>query len=74
MVEQFRGKAQQGAVRKGREAFLAGQSESSCPYQDKRGGQHDHIITWSRSFISAWLHGYRAAESESTDARQQEPE
>ena len=55
-------KALEGAKRKGREAREAGLPESACPYGDKRGGRHGHMITFSRAFIRAWLEGYRGVE------------
>lgn len=55
-------KALEGAKRKGREARAAGLPESACPYEDKRGGRHGQIITYSRAFIRAWLEGWRGEE------------
>lgn len=52
-------KALEGARRKGREARIAGEPITACPYQDKRGGRHDHMITFSRAFIRAWTDGWR---------------
>lgn len=50
-------RAMRGAYMKGRRAYLAGQQLADCPYEDKRkpsGG-----LSWSRSFITAWVDGFR---------------
>jgi hypothetical protein len=44
------------AMRKGREAFHAGQKRNDCPYRDVRT---DHgAVTFSRGFMRAWLEGF----------------
>lgn len=45
----------QGAYRKGVLAGLDGKTMQDCPYKDKR--KHDGRLSWSRSFITAWLDG-----------------
>lgn len=47
-----------GTYQKGRKAARDGLPKSHCPYDDKRGGQHGQIITYSRSFISFWEDGW----------------
>ncbi len=47
-----------GTYQKGRAAARAGQSKDTCPYEDKRGGHHGQVITYSRSFISFWCDGW----------------
>jgi ribosome modulation factor len=44
---------------KGRDAYLNGESERDCPYEDKRTGQGK--LTFSMGFINAWLRGFRRA-------------
>lgn len=43
---------------KGREAAKAGKPEAACPYEDKR--TFNGSVTFSRSFIRAWLKGHRS--------------
>lgn len=50
------------AERKGREAFLQGKTELNCPYVDYRTSRGS--ITFSRTFIVAWLRGYNKAKQE----------
>ena len=57
----FRGPAQRGAFKAGAVARLKG-SPMASPYADCRGGRHNQIITWSRSFDAAWKQGWRAAD------------
>lgn len=52
--------ALRGAFMKGARAQEAGDPESACPYRDRRTSRG--AITWSRSFIIAWLDGWRAAQ------------
>lgn len=47
-----------GAYRKGQAAHAAGEGRDSCPYQDKMGGRHDHVITYSRTFRQFWFSGF----------------
>jgi hypothetical protein len=49
-----------GAYRKGYKAYLNG-APDECPYQDKRGGKHEHVITYSRAFQHYWNEGYQNA-------------
>lgn len=46
-----------GTYCRGRLAAKTGQPRKS-PYPDKRGGQHFHVITWSRTWDKYWLEGY----------------
>jgi hypothetical protein len=48
------------AWRKGREAAIAGLSLADCPYPDKRGGIHRHVVTWSRSYRKYWYDGFQS--------------
>ncbi|WP_309957947.1 MULTISPECIES: Rmf/CrpP family protein [Caballeronia] len=48
----------EAAVRRGAQAARDGQSESDCPYRDKRV-HSSHRLSWSRSWINAWLRGFR---------------
>jgi len=52
-------RAIRGAFKKGVLAFRAGQPIVSCPYTDKR--KIDGRLSWSRSFISAWVDGWKWA-------------
>lgn len=52
-------RALQGAYRRGFAAARAGEPERACPYDDKR--KANGSLTWSRSFITAWCDGWRAA-------------
>lgn len=54
--------ALEGAVRKGREAFLAGEPIGACPYKDVR--KKNGRLTWSRAFAKAWCDGWEAAKQE----------
>ena len=45
------------AERKGRRAAREGKTEDACPYKDRRTDRG--AVTWSRSFIRAWLKGHR---------------
>ena len=47
-----------GAYRKGRDARRAGDPRTSCPYKDKRGGHHGHVVTFSRAFMRMWRDGW----------------
>lgn len=51
-----------GAYRKGWEAGRDSLPETACPYGDKRNSSGK--ITWSRSFICAWMDGWRAGDGE----------
>lgn len=53
------GNAFDAAVQKGREAFLAGNPKSACPYRDKR--KDDGRLTFGRAWRSAWHGGYNQA-------------
>lgn len=66
-------KALAGARRKGYEAGRAGQPESTCPYQDKRGGRHGHVITFSRAFRNWWLIGWKEGCAARGDTEEEEP-
>jgi ribosome modulation factor len=46
-----------GARYKGYLAGIAGKTEADCPYADKRGGQHQHVVTFSRAFQKYWREG-----------------
>jgi hypothetical protein len=61
MTQVWRGRALQGAYNKGVQAAKNGKKITDCPYRDKRGGQYDQIITWSRSFRNAWKEGFNEA-------------
>lgn len=55
-------RAHRGAFMKGYRAFINGEAITESPYNDKRkdsGG-----LTWSRSFHTAWVDGWRWAEKE----------
>lgn len=52
-------RALQGAYRKGWNAQRQG-DPPVAPYKDRRN--YRGMITWSRSFITAWHDGYEAAE------------
>lgn len=43
-----------GAYKKG---YAAHQTGDECPYADRRGGRHDHVITYSRAFQNYWKQG-----------------
>lgn len=45
------------AKEKGRKAWDAGLTLDACPYNDAR--THRGSVTWSRSFIRAWVAGWR---------------
>lgn len=54
-----RSRAFQSALRKGYEAFHAGEKKTACPYTDHRtwyGG-----VTFSRAFIKRWEEGWESA-------------
>jgi hypothetical protein len=53
-------RALRGAYVKGWRAHMAGDSPGAYPYRDSRTSRG--AITWSRSFIRAWLDGWDAAE------------
>jgi ribosome modulation factor len=61
-------KAHETAERKGYEAALRGEPAMSCPYQDIRTGGFNHIVTWSRGFINAWLRGWEKGRQEREEA------
>jgi len=50
-------KAMLGAFQKGIAAHQAGLPIESCPYEDLR--KSDGRLSWSRSFITAWVDGWR---------------
>jgi len=51
--------ALRGAYRRGALAARAGLvGRDACPYRDRR--TYRGAVTWSRSFITAWLDGYDA--------------
>lgn len=52
-----------GAYKKGRKAFQADGDSAVCPYQDKRGGRYNHIVTFSRAFIAYWFEGFEDAQA-----------
>lgn len=45
------------AEEKGRQAARDGKSITDCPYVDKR--KPSGKLSWSRSFINAWTHGWQ---------------
>jgi ribosome modulation factor len=47
------------AEMKGHDAYLHGESELDCPYEDKR--TTDGKVTFSRAYINHWLWGFREA-------------
>jgi len=55
----------EGAERKGRKAFEEGKPITACPYRDNR--TYYGAVTWSRSFITAWRDGWKAAQKESNE-------
>lgn len=59
-------RALRAAYLKGLTAGLAGDSESACPYKDKR--KWDGRLTWSRSFRSAWRDGWLLATTDREQA------
>jgi len=52
-------RAMRGAFKKGMTAYLTGQSDTACPYRDRRN--FDGRLTWSRAFRKAWQDGYQYA-------------
>ena len=46
------------AWEKGLKAAREEKSENDCPYKDRR--TYRGAVTWSRSFIRAWLLGFRS--------------
>lgn len=54
------------AVQKGRDAFLAGNPKSACPYRDKR--KEDGRLTFGRAWRTAWHDGYNQALQEAVAA------
>lgn len=50
------------AYKRGQQAFRDGTRREDCPYQDKRGGRYDHVITFSRTFRQFWFSGFDDAE------------
>jgi hypothetical protein len=46
------------AYSNGMEAALARRPRSTNPYPDRRGGQYNHIITYSRAWQTAWDDGW----------------
>jgi ribosome modulation factor len=52
-----------GAFKKGYQARQESKPRVP-PYQDKRGGRFDHIVTYSRAFRKYWLDGWDAADKD----------
>jgi ribosome modulation factor len=49
---------QRGAFKKGYFAAQSGDERNTCPYHDWRTDNGRESVTFSRSFIRAWLNGW----------------
>lgn len=61
-------RALRGAFMKGYRAFIEGEAITESPYEDKR--KESGGLTWSRSFHSAWVEGWRWAHKETRSETQ----
>lgn len=61
-------RAFRGAYQRGVSAAKRGEVRRA-PYRDHKAGRYNHIPTFSRGFIRAWLEGYDSVKGERREAQ-----